>query len=325
MAQRRALICGVSGQDGAYLARFLLERDYEVWGTSRDAQRTSFARLAALGIRDRVRVLTMAVDDLESVSSALRQARPAEIYNLAGQTSVGASFQQPDETFASIASGTLNLLEGIRPLGQGCRYYNAASGECFGDTGAAPADEATPFRPQSPYAAAKAEAFAHVAAFRETSGNFACSGILFNHESPLRSERFVTQKIVAAACRIAAGSGEKLALGNLDVARDWGWAPEYVATMWMMLQQPGPRDYVIATGQTSPLRAFAEQAFRAVGLDWEQHIVRDEALVRPADIRVSRANPAGAAAALGWSATMRMADVATAMVSAERARTAHSN
>ena len=318
MTAKRALLCGVSGQDGAYLARLLLEQGYEVYGTSRDAQLVPFSGLVRLGIRDRVQRLSMAVNDFRSVLQVLVKVRPDEIYNLSGQSSVGLSFEQPVETLESISIGTLNLIEGIRILGLPSRYYNAGSSECYGDTGGAPADEETPFRPRSPYAVAKAAAFWEVANYREAYGAFACSGILFNHESPLRPERFVTQKIVAAACRIAAGASEKLALGNLDVSRDWGWAPEYVVAMWKMLQQPEPRDYVIATGRTSPLRTFVELAFREVGLDWREHVVQDATLTRPSDIAISRANPARAARELGWSATMTMPDVVKAMVDACR-------
>ena len=315
---KRALVCGVSGQDGAYLARLLLEQGYDVYGTSRDAQLVPFSGLVRLGIRDRVHRLSMAVNDFRSVLQVLVKVRPDEIYNLSGQSSVGLSFEQPVETLESISIGTLNLIEGIRILGLPSRYYNAGSSECYGDTGGAPADEETPFRPRSPYAVAKAAAFWEVANYREAYGAFACSGILFNHESPLRPERFVTQKIVAASCRIAAGASEKLALGNLDVSRDWGWAPEYVVAMWKMLQQPEPRDYVIATGRTSPLRTFVELAFREVGLDWREHVVQDATLTRPSDIAISRANPARAARELGWSATMTMPDVVQAMVRACR-------
>ena len=317
MVAKRALICGISGQDGAYLARFLLDRGYEVHGTSRDPERASFARLAALGILERARLHAMPAADTGSVRAVLVATRPDEIYNLSGQSSVGLSFEQPVQTFESIAVGTLNLLEGLRTLGLRARLFNAASGECFGDTGGEPADEDTPFRPRSPYAVAKAAAFWQAANHRDAYGTFACSGILFNHESPLRSERFVTRKIVAAACRIRSGSQERLALGNLDVVRDWGWAPEYVAAMWTMLQQHEPADYVLATGHSFSLAAFVEQAFAAVGLDWAAHVTRDPALTRPLDIVTSRANPARAATRLGWRATMRMPEVVAAMVAAD--------
>ncbi|HSO73984.1 MAG TPA: GDP-mannose 4,6-dehydratase [Blastocatellia bacterium] len=315
---KRALICGVSGQDGSYLARLLLEKGYEVHGGSRDAQVTSFHNLAVLGARDRVALESVSLVDFRSVLQALMKVEPDEVYNLAGQSSVALSFQQPVETLESIAQGTLNLLEAIRFTGRPIKLYNAGSSECFGDTKPEPADEKTQFRPRSPYAVAKAAAFWEVANYREAYGLFACSGILFNHESPLRPERFVTRKIVAAASRIAAGSKEKLRLGNTGIVRDWGWAPEYVEAMWMMLQQDGPHDYVIATGESHSLEEFAEAAFRCVGLDWREHSVIDPALLRPADITVGRANPSRAAKRLGWQASFKMADVVRMMVEEER-------
>ncbi|HUL58429.1 MAG TPA: GDP-mannose 4,6-dehydratase, partial [Anaeromyxobacteraceae bacterium] len=259
----RALIIGVSGQDGAYLAELLLGKGYEVHGTSRDANLANFSNLARLGIRERVRTLSVAPNDFRSTLTALAQVEPDELYNLSGQSSVGLSFDQPVETMESISIATLNLLEAIRFTKRKIRLYNASSGECFGDTGGHAADEQTPFRPRSPYAVAKAAAHFEVANYREAYGLFACSGILFNHESPLRPERFVTRKIVAAACRIAAGSEERLRLGNVRVKRDWGWAPEYVEAMWRMLQQDRPDDYVIATGETRSLEEFAAAAFAA--------------------------------------------------------------
>ncbi|HEX9242997.1 MAG TPA: GDP-mannose 4,6-dehydratase [Anaeromyxobacter sp.] len=314
----RALILGVSGQDGAYLAQLLLAKGYAVFGTSRDANLSTFANLERLGIADRVKRLSVAPNDFRSALNALVQVEPDEVYNLAGQSSVGLSFDQPVETMESISIATLNLLEAIRFTKRSVRFYNAGSGECFGDTRGKPADEETPFRPRSPYAVAKAAAHFEVANYREAYGLFACSGILFNHESPLRPERFVTRKIVAAACRIAAGSGERLRLGNTKVKRDWGWAPEYVEAMWRMLQQERPDDYVIATGRTHALEEFVGAAFAAVGLDARDHVDVDPALYRPADIEGNYANPEKAARVLGWRATLGMADAVNCMVAAER-------
>ena len=314
---KRALICGVSGQDGSYLARLLLEKGYEVHGASRDAQVASFNNLSRLGVRDRIGLESVSLVDFRSVLQALTKIQPDEVYNLAGQSSVGLSFQQPVETLESIAQATLNLLEAIRFTGRSIKLYNAGSSECFGDTRAAPADEATQFRPRSPYAVAKAAAFWEVANYRQAYGLYACSGILFNHESPLRPERFVTKKIVAAACRIAAGSDEKLHLGNTAIVRDWGWAPEYVEAMWMMLQQESAHDYVIATGESHSLEQFAEAAFACVNLDWREHVTIDPALLRPADITIGRANPARAGKRLGWQAHYRMRDVVRMMVEEE--------
>jgi GDPmannose 4,6-dehydratase len=315
---RRALICGVSGQDGAYLARLLLSKGYEVFGTSRDAQMSSFRNLKRLGIDGKVRLESMAVTDFRSVLQAILKTNPAEIYNLAGQSSVGLSFQQPVETLESISVGTLNLLEAIRIVEKPIRLYNASSGECFGDTQGQAATEDTPFRPRSPYAVAKAAAFWEAANYREAYGLFACSGLLYNHESPLRPERFVTRKVVASACRIAAGGTEKLKLGNLNIERDWGWAPEYVEAMWLMLQQSSPRDYVIATGKVSKLADFVEFAFREVGLDWKDHVEQDNAFLRPTDLTRGLGNPSLAEKLLGWKAKYAMPDVVRMMVAGER-------
>jgi GDPmannose 4,6-dehydratase len=224
----RALICGISGQDGAYLARLLLNKGYEVLGTSRDAQIGGFANLVRLGVRDRVRLESMAPNDFRSVLNVLRRIDPREIYNLAGQSSVGLSFEQPVETLESVAVDTINLLEAIRFLDRPIRFYSAGSSECFGGTEGRAANEQTPFRPRSPYAVAKATAPWLVANYQVAYGLHASTGVLFNHESPLRPERSVTKKIVAAAVRIARGQRSRLTLGNFHIKRDWGWAPEYV-------------------------------------------------------------------------------------------------
>jgi GDPmannose 4,6-dehydratase len=317
--KRKALICGISGQDGSYLARLLLDKGYEVHGTARDAQMSTFGNLARLGIRDGVRTESMVLNDFRSVLQTLAKVEPDELYNLAGQSSVGLSFQQPVETLESISVGTLNLLEAIRFIARPIRFYNAGSSECFGDTGGAAADESTPFRPRSPYAVAKAAAFWEVANYREAYGLLACSGILFNHESPLRPERFVTKKIVTAACRIANGSGEKLRLGNVSISRDWGWAPEYVEAMWRMLQQELPEDYVIATGESNRLEDFVAEAFTCAGLDWRDHVETDPELYRPTEIALGLGNPARANERLGWQARYAMRDVVRMMVRDEMA------
>jgi GDPmannose 4,6-dehydratase len=319
-SSRTALICGVSGQDGAYLAQLLLSRGYIVHGASRDAQASNFHNLRRLGLIDQVRLESLTINDFRSVLQALHRVNPDEVYNLAGQSSVALSFDQPVETLESISVGTLNLLEAIRFTERPIRFYNAGSGECFGDT-RTPADEFTAFRPRSPYAVAKSAAHWEVANYADAYGLFACTGILFNHESALRAERFVTKKIVAAACRIAGGSGERLRLGNLKVQRDWGWAPEYVEAMWMMLQQERPESYVIATGKSHTLEEFVDRAFAEVGLDWRDHVDTDERLFRPADITFASANPARAAERLGWKAKATMPEVVAMMVAAELAET----
>ena len=315
-----ALICGVSGQDGSYLARLLLQKGYIVYGGARDAQGSVFANLHSLGVYEQVRTLSINLQDFRSVIQALAKAQPDEVYNLSGQSSVGLSFEQPVETLESIATGTLNLLEAIRFTGRAVRFYNAGSGECFGNTGGVPAHENTPFRPCSPYGVAKAAAFWEVANYRDAYNLHACTGILFNHESPLRPARFVTRKIISAACRIAAGSSEKLRLGNLDIERDWGWAPEYVEAMWQMLQQSEPSDFVIATGQSNKLSDFIEKAFSCVGLEWRDHVEIDPALFRPADLMVGRADPGRAERVLGWRAGKLMPDVVRLMMEVEQGK-----
>lgn len=313
-----ALIFGISGQDGAYLAELLLQKGYTVAGTSRDAQVSGFGNLHRLGIRERVRLESAAITDFRSVLQVLARVNPDEVYNLAGQTSVGLSFEQPVETLESVALGTLNILESLRFLGRPIRFYNACSSECFGECGEQPADEETPFQPRSPYAAAKAAAYWQVANYREAYGLFACSGILFNHESPLRPERFVTRKIVAAARRIAAGEQrEKLHLGNMAVERDWGWAPEFVDAMWRMLQAPAAGDYVVATGESRRLEDFVARAFACVGLDWREHVESDPALFRPTDLRRGWGNPDKARRDLGWEPRVKMDEVVRRMVAAD--------
>lgn len=310
----KALICGVGGQDGAYLAHLLLSKGYEVWGTSRDAQISSFNNLKTLGIAERIRYCSMAPTDFRSVLNALVQSSPDEVYFLAGQSSVGLSFEQPVETLESISIGALNLLEAIRFLGKKIKLYHASSSECFGDVGRLAADESTPFHPRSPYAVAKASAHWMMSNYREAYGLFAVNGVLFNHESGLRPERFVTRKIVEAALRIKAGSNEKLVLGRLDIVRDWGWAPEYVDAMWRMLQQEQPDDYVIATGVASSLKDFVVAAFDAVGLDAWQHVETNPAFYRPSDIGWSQGNPERAAKRLGWTAQTCMPHLVARMV-----------
>ena len=314
----RALVIGVSGQDGAYLSEMLLAKGYEVHGTSRDANLATFGNLARVGVLDRVRRLSVAPNDFRSTLSAIAQVEPDEIYNLSGQSSVGLSFDQPVETMESISIATLNILEAIRFTKRNIRFYNAGSGECFGDTHGQRANEETPFRPRSPYAVAKAAAHFEVANYRDAYGLFACSGILFNHESPLRPARFVTRKIVSTACRIARGSAERLRLGNVHVKRDWGWAPEYVDAMWRMLQRDQPDDYVIATGETRSLEEFVAAAFGAVGLEWREHVDIDPALFRPTDIEGNYANAEKAERVLGWRATTGMDATVRRMVSADQ-------
>ena len=281
---------------------------YEVHGTSRDHEVGAFSNLLRLGIKGQVKLASMVTSDFRSVLTVLQRADADEIYNLAGQTSVGMSFEYPVETFDSILIGTMNLLECIRLLKKPVKFYNAGSSEVFGNTDA-PGTESTPFNPRSPYATAKAAAHYAVANYREAYGLFACTGILFNHESPLRPERFVTSKIVASAKRIAAGSGEKLRLGRMDIHRDWGWAPDYVEAMWKILQQEEPEDFVIATGEMRSLEDFACEAFANFGLDWKEHTVSDAGLFRPTDIVRSCGDAAKAKKKLGWEPMHKFKDV----------------
>lgn len=322
---RIALITGVGGQDGAYLADLLIRKGYCVFGTSRDAGVSRFDSLDRLGIAGKVRLLSMAPNDFKSTLTAISKAKPDEIYHLAGQSSVGLSFEQPSETIESITIGTLNILESLRFLGLPARLYHASSSECFGNTACLPADEQTPFNPVSPYAVAKAAAHALVRNYREAYGMFAANGILFNHESPLRPARFVTQKVVQGACRIARGSNETLALGDLNVVRDWGWAPEYVEAMWIMLQADKADDFVIATGEAHTLQDFVAHVFKCFNLDWCKHVQHDDRLVRPNEIPWSQGNPGKARQLLGWQACKRMPEVVEMLCADQFARQAQSS
>jgi len=306
---KRALIIGINGQDGSYLAKFLLNKGYEVVGTSRDAMASSFSNLKKLGIELRVQNVSMALNDFRSVLAILKKFAPDEIYNLAGQTSVGLSFEQPVETMESITFGTLNILEAIRFIDSPIHFYNAGSSECFGDTKNLPASESTPFSPRSPYAVAKTAAYGLVNNYRESYGLYACTGILFNHESQLRPERFVTQKIIKAASFISKNLDTKLSLGNISIYRDWGWAPEYIEAMWLMLQREKPEDFVIATGKSVSLEYFIEKAFSYHGLSWKNHVLIDSSFLRPSDIEYGAADPRKAESILGWKAKYDVDDV----------------
>jgi len=296
----RALIFGITGQDGSYLAKFLLEKGYEVVGTSRDANTASLKNLYRLGIYDKVTLVSTPLNDFRSILLVIQKYLPDEVYNLAGQSSVGLSYLQPAEAVESISFGTLNILEAIRMTDHSIYFYNAGSSECFGNTGSAAADECTPFFPRSPYAVAKSSAYWLVKSYRDAYGMFASTGILFNHESPLRPQHFVTQKIVSAAASIARTGKGCLELGNIDIYRDWGWAPEYVEAMWLMLQQNEANDYVIATGRSCSLRYFVELSFNWFSLAWQEHVVFSNRFIRPSEIVYSRGSPALAAEKLGW-------------------------
>lgn len=308
-----ALIAGITGQDGAYLAKHLLKAGYRVVGSSRDAQTCDRSRLRLLGILEDVELISLAPNDFRSVLKALSSLAPAEVYNLAGQTSVGLSFDQPVECMESIAGGTLNFLEVLRYLGAPTRIFSAGSSECFGDTQQNPANEATAFHPRSPYAVAKSTAFWQVANYREAYGIFCCTGILANHESPLRPQRFVTQKIIEGVRRIKRGESQELRLGNLDIWRDWGWAPEYVVAMHQMLQAPIASDYLIASGHTTSLREFVRLAFAAAELEAEPYLVSDATFLRPSDLKYSAMDPSLIEADLGWKAKITPAEIVQRM------------
>lgn len=318
---KKALIIGVSGQDGAYLAELLLEKGYEVHGTSRDHEVGTFGNLLKLGIKDQVKLGSMVTSDFRSVLTALQKSDADEIYNLAGQTSVGMSFAYPVETFDSILIGTMNILECIRLLKKPVRFYNAGSSEVFGNT-TAPAHENHHYHPRSPYATAKAAAHYAVANYREAYGLHASTGILFNHESPIRPQRFVTSKIVSTAVRIAHGSKETLHLGKIDLYRDWGWAPDYVEAMWLMLQQEVPDDYVVATGEEHSIEDFVATTFRKLGLDWSDHVKSDPTLFRPSDIEHSCGDSAKAKRMLGWEAKHKFDQIIQMLVEGELAKSA---
>jgi GDPmannose 4,6-dehydratase len=312
---KKALIIGVLGQDGAYLAQFLLSKGYHVVGTSRK-EGGSHANLEILGGVEDMEIIRMNPSSCEDIKSVLRRSQPDEIYNLAGQTSVGRSFEDPIETFQSIAGNTLLLLVAVRSELPQARIFQAGSGEVFGETPVA-ATESTSYRPVSPYSVAKVAAQSFVKVYREAYGLHASTGILFNHESPLRPHRFVTSKIVSTAVRIAQGSNETLHLGKIDLYRDWGWAPDYVEAMWQMLQKEIPDDYVIATGEEHSIQDFVVLTFEKLGLDWKNHVQCDRSLFRPSDIQHSCGNPAKAEKELGWEATHRFDQIIAMLVEKE--------
>ena len=317
---KRALIIGVSGQDGAYLSHLLLSKGYELHGTSRDKDRADLSRLDLLNVRARVKLHSANLVDYRSILEVVRKTEPDEIYNLSAQSSVALSFEQPVETLNSIVSGTLNLLEAIRFLGSNIRIYNSSSSEMFGDTDSGLANENMPFHPRSPYAVSKASAHWMVESYRQSYGLYVCSGILFNHESPLRPERFVTQKIIRGAVDIAHGEKLRLKLGNLDIVRDWGWAPDYVDGMWRMLQQEVPTDIILSTGIPCSLREFTASAFDQLGLDWERHVDFNHHLLRPFDVQFTAGDPARALELLNWSAETKVPEMIKKLIKAEIAR-----
>ena len=305
----KALICGISGQDGAYLSKFLLNKGYEVIGTSRDINLNKFTNLKFVKCYQDIKIESMSLNDFKSIFSIVNKYKPDEIYNLAGQSSVGLSFEKPKETMESIALGNLNILEVIRKFDYKIRFFSAGSCDCFGDTKLKKANENTRFLPKSPYAVAKCAAFWTISGYRDSYDVFASTGILFNHESILRPEKFVTQKIVVAAARIKAGSKESLSLGNCNIQRDWGWSEDYVEAMWSMLQIDKPQDFVIATGETNSLRKFVEKVFQFFDLNWQDHVEIDSQNFRPTDINFSGGDPSLASKVLRWEAKTKFDDL----------------
>jgi len=316
--QKRALVTGITGQDGSYLAEHLLEQGYHVAGLVRRSSSSRLERIEHL--EDRVQLVRGDLHDQSSLVRALVESRPDEIYNLAAQSFVPTSFEEPVLTSEVTAVGVLRLLEAMRQVAPDARMYQASTSEMFGKVRETPQRETTPFHPRSPYGVAKV--FAHWATvnYREAHGLFACSGILFNHESPRRGSEFVTMKIARGAARIAAGLDTELALGNLDARRDWGHAADYVRAMWLMLQRDDARDYVISTGETHSVREFCEVAFGCLGLDWEAHVRIDPRFLRPAEVDQLVGDPTRAREELGWTPRVRFDELVREMTEGEARR-----
>jgi GDPmannose 4,6-dehydratase len=313
--KRRALITGVTGQDGSYLAEFLLEQGYEVIGLLRRSSTVNFERISH--IQDRLTLVSGDLLDEMSLVSALREHRPTEVYNLAAQSFVPASWTQPVFTGEVTALGVTRLLDAIRVADPDIRFYQASSSEMFGKVREVPQRETTPLYPRSPYGVAKVYGHWITVNYRESYDLHATSGILFNHESSRRGLEFATRKITYGVARIKLGLDRELRLGNLESRRDWGWAPDYVRAMWTMLQQDRPDDYVISTGETHSVREWAEIAFAHVGLDYRDHVVQDERLVRPAEVDLLIGDPTKARERLGWSPSIDFPTLVQRMVDAD--------
>lgn len=312
---KRALITGITGQDGSYLAEFLLEKGYEVCGLVRRSSTVNFERIRH--IQDRIRLLPGDVLDQNSLIEAIRAVEPDEVYNLAAQSFVPTSWNQPVLTGEFTALGVTRLLEALRLVRPQARFYQASSSEMFGKTPEVPQNENTPFYPRSPYGVAKVYGHWITVNYRESYNLFACSGILFNHESERRGLEFVTRKVTHAAARIKLGLQDKVKLGNLDARRDWGYAGDYVRGMWLMLQQDKPDDYVLATGETHSVRELCEVAFARVGLDWQQHVEIDPRHYRPAEVDLLIGDASKAKERLGWQPEVRFKQLVEMMVDAD--------
>ncbi len=312
---KSALITGITGQDGSYLAELLLSKGYEVYGFVRRTSTDNRSRI--MHLLDDVTLLDGDMVDVPSIMRAIDASHPDEVYHLAAQSYVGTSWDQPVSTADFDALGTTRLLEAVRLRKLDARIYQASSSEMFGKVVETPQRETTPFHPRSPYGVSKVYSYWATVNHRESFGMYACNGILFNHESPRRGLEFVTRRITMAVARIKHGLQDKLTLGDVEAKRDWGFAGEYVEAMWRMLQQPEPDDYVIATGETHSVSEFAQRAFARVGLDWRDHVVIDESILRPAEVQLLLGDPTKARDALGWEAKVRFAELADLMVDAD--------
>lgn len=318
MTKRKALVTGVSGQDGSYLAELLLEKDYEVYGMVRRTSSSDWWRIKHL-LND-IEIVSGDLADQSSLSRLLSSIQPDEVYNLAAQSFVAISWEQPIYTANITALGALHLLEAIREITPRAKFYQASSSEMFGKARSFPQNEETLFHPRSPYGVAKVFAHHITVNYRESYNMFACCGILFNHESPRRGPEFVTRKISEAVARIKAGLQDKLALGNREVRRDWGFAGDYVKAMWLMMQQENPGDYVIGTGENHSVQDFVQEAFAVVGLPWQEYVIEDPAFYRPAEVEVLLADPSKAKKHLGWQIQVDFRELVKMMVEADAAR-----
>jgi len=317
---RSALVTGITGQDGAYLAQLLLEKGYRVVGLHRRSSTTNTWRLQELGVLDRIELVEGDLGDSSSLAAAIDTAEPDEVYNLAAQSFVASSWGQPLYTADVTAMGVLRLLEAIRRVDKKIRFYQASSSEMFGQVEETPQRETTPFHPRSPYGVSKVFGYWITRNYRESYAMYACNGILFNHESPLRGIEFVTRKITDGVARIKLGLATELRLGNLSAKRDWGFAGDYVKAMWLMMQRDEPGDYVIATGESHEVGEFVQLAFEAVGLDWRQYVVQDPKYLRPAEVDTLLGDPALARNLLGWTPSTTFAGLVEMMVKADLAR-----
>jgi GDPmannose 4,6-dehydratase len=315
---KRALITGITGQDGSYLAEWLLEQGYEVYGVVRRSSTVNFERIAH--IQDRVELISADLTDQSSLYAALQQSDPAEVYNLAAQSFVQTSWTQPVLTGEVTALGVTRMLEALRMFNPKIRFYQASSSEMFGKVQAVPQREDTPFYPRSPYGVAKVYGHWATINYRESYDLFAVSGILFNHESPRRGLEFVTRKVTDGVARIKLGLQKELRLGNLDAKRDWGFAGDYVRAMWLMLQQDAPRDYVIATGEAHSVEELVDVAFAHAGLDWREHVVQDPRFMRPAEVDLLIGDPGLAKQELGWEPEVGFRELVEMMVDADLER-----